>query len=299
MVVVFFWCVFMFGPRDIFARNLRLVKQLARQALQPPPRALVLPTSSGNPQQSFEQTKVLAQSIEGMMSLFSMQVMDAVLTHQRQFGLKGHLAEFGVYKGRSAAVISAHRLAGERFVLVDIERYITDETVSSLFSTPEFWLGGSEDFARRYPDFAVLKGSVRFMHVDSSHSYRATFAEMKLADQLLSEGGVVCLDDFTNLNYSQILPALYKYLYTTNTDLTVFLVTDEKAYLCRRPWLEQYGTFVLKYLVDEMGQRGNPAVTIARTDWDDEYRAFYLRPRAEGETDKYGETIYGRYYENV
>jgi hypothetical protein len=60
-----------------------------------------------------------------------MQVMDAILSCQQQMGVGGHLAEFGVFKGRSAAVISAHVEQGERFLLVDIERYISNETLGS------------------------------------------------------------------------------------------------------------------------------------------------------------------------
>jgi hypothetical protein len=137
------------------------------------------------------------------------------------------------------------------------------------------------------------------MHIDSGHGYRTTFEEMKLADKLLCEGGIACLDDFTNLNYSQVLPAIFKYLFTTGTDLTVFLVTNEKAYLCRRAWFDRYATFVLDGLLDAMARRGNPAVTIARTDSDPEYRAFYLRPRAQGETEKYGESIYRQFYRSA
>ncbi len=51
---------------------------------------------------------------------------------------------------------------------------------------------------------------------------------------MLSPDGILCLDDYTNLNYSQILAATFKYLFTRRTDLAIFLVTNEKAYLCRR-----------------------------------------------------------------
>src|SRR5262249_19718411 len=147
----------------------------------------------------------------------------------------------------------------------------------------EFVLSASEDFAQRFTDFVSLKGRVRFLHIDSSHAYRTTLNEMALADELLSSDGIVCLDDFTNLNYSQILPALYKYLYTTRTDLTVFLVTDEKGYLCRRPFFERYAGLVLSRMIQEMTARGSEPVCLARTDADPEYRAFYLRKRLSPE----------------
>jgi hypothetical protein len=284
---------------DVILHNLKAIRRFRHWVGRQRPRTIALPNIPQRVTRGFEETEAVASSIEGMMSRFSMQVMDAVLSQQRRMNVGGYLAEFGVYKGKSAAVISAHVHPGERLLLVDIERYITDETVAKLFVTPEFWLGRSEDFARMHPDYTSFKRSVRFMHIDSGHGYRTTLAEMELADRLLADGGVVCLDDFTNLNYSQILPAIYKYLFTTKTDLTVFLVTNEKAYLCRRAWFDRYAKFVLEHLVGEMAKRGNPSVTIARTDADPEYRAFYLRPRAQGETERYGEAIYRHFYESV
>ncbi|NNH59441.1 class I SAM-dependent methyltransferase [Rhizobium laguerreae] len=246
----------------------------------------------------FETVREKAEGIEGMLSGFSVQVMDSVLTFQRAVGSNGGILEFGVYKGRSAAVLSAHVQPSERFVLVDVERYVDDETISGLFSKPDFHLGSSEEFARSYPHYSDLKRKIRFMHVDSSHSYRTTLNELKLADALLAPDGVLCLDDFSNLHYSQILPALYKYLYRTWTDLRVFMVTDAKCYICRRKHFDRYGSFVLNSLLDEMGKRGNRHVTLARTDVDREYRAFYLREKTEpDEDDLYGRSIYGHFYE--
>ncbi|MFF0919839.1 class I SAM-dependent methyltransferase [Rhizobium leguminosarum] len=247
---------------------------------------------------SFEDVRAKAEGIEGMMSWFSMQVMDSVLSFQNAAGLKGDLLEFGVFKGRSAAVLSAHVKSTEKFILVDVEPYITDETIASLFAKPEFLLGRSEEFAKSYQGYRSLKRSVRFMHVDSAHSYRGTLQELKLADQLLSADGVLCLDDFSNLNYSQILPALYKYLYRNWTDLRVFLVTDAKCYICRRRHFDRYGSFILNSLIEEMKKRGNSNVTIARTDIDREYRAFYLRDKDwPDEEDYYGSAIYKHFYE--
>lgn len=250
------------------------------------------------PRVAFEEVERLATDIEGMTSIFSMRVMDAVLSHQRTAGVTGNLIEFGVYKGKSAAVISAHVAADERFILVDVDRQITPETMSRLFAPAEFVSGRSEDFSREYRGFSRLRRSARFMHIDSSHRYRTTLAEMKLLDRLLAPDGVACLDDYTNLNYSQILPAIFKHLYTSRSDLTMFLVTNEKAYLCRKPFFRSYANFVLRELHAEMMARGSDPLCLARTDADPEYAAFYLRGKLTPEEgDHYGESLYRNLYE--
>ena len=69
------------------------------------------------------------------MSAFSMQVMDSLLTHQGSLGVTGHLLEFGVYKGRSASLVSAHVREQERFILADIRQLLTEEVLGKLYAT--------------------------------------------------------------------------------------------------------------------------------------------------------------------
>jgi len=246
---------------------------------------------------TYEERQAVALSIEGMMSAFSMQIMDALLTCQHNLGIAGHLIEFGVYKGRSASLISGHVRDGERFIVVDINQMLSDKTLGKLYARPEFVVGRSEDF-RSIFNFRPIRRAMRFIHVDSNHAYRTTLAEMALIDSLLTPDGIACLDDFTNLDYSQILPAVFKYLYTTKTDLTFFLVTRDKGYLCRWPYFERYGNFVLNEIVNEMAKRGNPEVLLSRTDSDPEYRAFFVRERLPGEqSTRYGEDLYSAFYE--
>jgi methyltransferase family protein len=260
-------------------------------------RAASLPVIHARRAHDFASVERLASGIDGMMSIFSMQVMDSVLSFQAELNVAGHVVEFGVYKGRSAAVLSAHVTPPERLILVDVEKLITEETLSKLFTRAEFVLGRSEEYSRTSPDYPDLRSAVRFLHVDSSHTFRTTLAEMRLADELLSPDGIVCLDDYTNLNYSQILPAIYKYLFTNDTDLTVFLVTDIKCYICRRKFFDRYAGFVLQRILPALAERGNTSVSIARTDRDEEYKAFYVRPKdSPDEGDRYGESIYGHFY---
>jgi hypothetical protein len=135
------------------------------------------------------------------------------------------------------------------------------------------------------------------MHVDSSHTYRTTLAELSLCEGMMAERGIIVLDDFTNLDYSQIMAAIYKYLYTKRTELTVFLVTAEKAYLCAKQDFDYYGRYVLNGLLEDMALRGAGAVCLARTDWDPEYRAFCLRHQSASESDPYyGMQLYGHFY---
>lgn len=271
-----------FGPR----------RPARRQSLAP------LNFDCASPRDRFAAIKRTAESIEGMLSEFSMNVMDTLLSFQVSQGVTGALIEFGVFRGRSASVIATSAQAQERLILVDTWDYIEHEVVSEICPHMEFVRSPSESFKSIVPDFESLRGKTRFLHVDSSHAYRTTLAELAVGEELIQEKGVIALDDFTNLNYSQILAATFKYLASDATALTVFLVTAEKAYLCRKSAFEFYGDFVLRGLLDGLAARVEGRYALARTDADPEYRAFHVRHALPSETDTfYGYSLYEKFYQ--
>jgi hypothetical protein len=237
--------------------------------------------------------------IEGMFSPFSMSVIDSLLSFQKETGVRGDMLEFGVYRGKSAALIGRHLNPTEHLTLVDIADYLDRRAIALFQAAATFMICGTEDFKKKYASYNRKRKSFRFIHIDASHAFRATFRELQMADELLADDGVIAMDDFANLNYSQNIAAIFKYLFTTKTDLTIFLTTNEKAYLCRRSAFGKYASFVLDRMLAETASRGVPSC-LARTDTDREYRAFYLRP-PEGDEDScfYGLKIYRGLYQGI
>jgi hypothetical protein len=247
--------------------------------------------------QCFLESKAIADNVEGMLSPFSMAVMDSVLSFQVARGVKGDIVELGAYRGKSATILSGRLSVGEQLHLYDIADYFDRDALKKTGAPINFNIANTADLSRR--DFRGRKGKIRFCHIDASHMFEPTMHEIALADYMLAVDGILCLDDFTNLNYSQILAATFKYLFTRRTDLTMFLVTDEKAYLCRRGQFSTHAEFVLKSIISKMATRGVPDTCIARTDNTPSYGAFYLRKKNDDEfEDFYGINIYRHFYEN-
>lgn len=245
--------------------------------------------------QYFVESKKLAEDIEGMMSSFSMAVVDSLLAFQERRGIVGDVLEMGVYHGKSAAILGRRMAANETLHLYDIADYFDRKNLERVGVKIKYNIANTQRLFRW--SFRKQKKSIRFCHIDASHMFDPTVHEMAIADYVLANDGILCLDDYTNLNYSQILAATFKYLFTKSTDLTMFLVTAEKAYLCRKKAFPMYGQFVLDEIRAEVSKRGvDPC--LARTDTASNYRAFHLRSKEGGETDDiYGRSIYGHFYE--
>lgn len=266
-------------------------RQSVSRAFVPPGKA------DGFTARPFPEILATANAIPGMMSDFSVQIFDTLFDLQNRNGITGPMLEIGVYMGKSASVLAAHARPSERVVLVDVHKHFSPEIEEKYLGTCEFLLMPSEKFRAGFADYSAMKRSFRYIHVDSSHQYRATLGELKIVDELLADGGIACFDDFVNLDYSQNMAAIFRYIFTANTDLRIFLITNEKAYVCRESALGFYGGFALDGLTEAMRQRGNDQVLIARTDNDPDFRPIYLRPRLPGEEgDRFGLNIYEHYY---
>jgi hypothetical protein len=271
-----------------------MLEWFRRRAAAPPPP--VARGADGSPP-PFERLLAEVQPIPGMMSDLSVRLFDTFLDLQRRHGTAGPMLEIGVFKGKSAAVMAAHAAPGERIVLVDIEKQFDRETEARHLSRCEFLAMPSERFPREFKDYSALKRACRFIHIDASHEHDATLGEMRIVDELLADDGVAAFDDFANLDYAQNIAAIFRYLFSEPTDLRMFLVTAEKAYVCREAALARYGAFALEGLIGAMRERGHDGLLIARTDSHGDFRPVHLRPRLPGEEgDLFGPKIYRRFY---
>ena len=271
-----------------------------REQLQGPPKDLDAIASLTLPENvAFKNLLPQLDEIEGMFTHFSMSVIDALLSFQKDTGVEGDMLEFGVFRGKSAALLGRHLNPSEHLTLVDISDYLDRRAIEPFGSAATLMVCGTEDFKKKYADYNRKRRSFRFIHIDASHNFRPTFRELSMADELLANDGIIAMDDYANLNYSQNIAAIFKYLFTKKTDLMMFLLTNEKAYLCRRSALAKYLPFVLDRILAEVASRGIPSC-LARTDSDPQYQAFYLRPReATDDSCFYGLNIYSSLYQRI
>lgn len=240
----------------------------------------------------FAKIKAEFDAHEGMMSPPSAWLFHLFL--DRQTGVaQGPILEIGTYKGKSAIVLAKHLNPGEILDLVDINRYFDFE--NSAF-TPykdavKYHQGSSDDLETLLPGYHEKRNAYRFIHSDASHTFANVVNDMKHADYLLHPKGVLTMDDYENQNYAQVALAVGYALYRNNVNLTPFLVSNNKAYLCRPAERANMLSLVVNEIAPVLRREYN--FIIALTD-DDDRTPLALRSPSPGENDDvFGPALYG------
>ncbi len=92
---------------------------------------------------------------------------------------------------------------------------------------------------------ARTAGTIRFFSVDGGHSYLDVANDLRLAQQTLSPDGIIAVDDFFNIRWTDVSFAVYDFL--RNTDgVAPFAVTQTKIYLASPASAESYRASLLK-----------------------------------------------------
>ncbi len=232
----------------------------------------------------FERYRAIHAETEGWFAEEAAATWDALLAFQRRGGRSGNLLEIGVWHGKSAALLALHTDASrEACVLVD--RYLDAARVeSTLERTRADWRDAARlvrsDSARLVVDPLVVDGfaSFRWIHIDGEHSARAVSSDLSLAQTLLAEDGIVCLDDFLSWLYPQVSEAVFRYLRENPDHFSLFLCGHNKGYLARTHFVHEYLGFCDRELLDEVEARGHQPM-LAKTTYPAELNCFSLGPR--------------------
>jgi hypothetical protein len=247
------------------------------------------------------------RAVEGMLSDTDAAAMVAVLEYQERKGIKGKLAEFGTYKGRSAMLLASYARKDEPLHLVDVATYLEKDKIAAVFPDYTFHQCDSALFPA-----ALLKGKglldkvlgrgvnrqFRYVHADGSHTFKNVVGDLKVATRILSDEGVLVIDDYLNVNYPQVAAALYHFLAVEPSDLRVFMIGSNKCYVCRKGNHKEMLRFALQHFPTLMDEFGHP-VQISKTDRNDLFDCFAFKRRADAAEDVpfYGTKLYKHFYQ--
>ena len=197
----------------------------------------------------------LHRAVSGWLNDGAISAVIAFAKWQEDNNCLGDVAEIGVHHGKFFILLADLRRQGERAFAVDVfddqhlnpdrsgrgdqarlmenlHRY-AEEAGVEVIKKDSTLLTRADFYPRR-------SGSVRLFSIDGSHTAAHTLSDLTIASQLLSEDGLICLDDFYNPDWPGVQEGFYRFLTTAPTDIAPFAYGNHKLYLCKREFQKRY-----------------------------------------------------------
>jgi hypothetical protein len=204
----------------------------------------------------FQRYRSEFSGLHGFFEDEAQATWDFLLTQQHAMNIKGGFVEIGVWKGKSALLGALHLNPAEPVILVDIGNIdpVVDKIRSLDGPDPKTFIGRSHQF-RFSEQFKSHAGSIRWFHIDGDHSGFSTWNDLRIAADMISFEGIICVDDFFNVRYPQLTAAVYRFLFD-NPQFKMLLVGGNKAYICTADRYALWERLVRQYLVPSLSERG-------------------------------------------
>ena len=229
------------------------------------------------PAEMQEKSKALiSDGIEGWLDPICARAIDSLLLIQAEHDVNGDLGEIGVYLGKTFAHLVLHRREGEKTFGVDLfeieysggERVDFFEKTSNnirLLNDKYKIRGLTELYRVSSSDPKIInslnsyKAKTRLISIDGSHSFNDVVNDLLLCQSLISNDGVLVLDDFCNPVNPEVTFALYEFLANRpeGKDLDIVLVVTpgcsprhgaSRLFLQRKSCKIDYRSFLLNEL---------------------------------------------------
>jgi len=204
---------------------------------------------------SSEQNKYLrdiVHKIPGWLEDYTaIRTMD-MLDWQVNEGIRGSLIEIGVCNGRYFSILlrSANQ-TGEQVVGLDTFQWVNEEivraAVNNLSIPPPIFIRKPSTQCSARELMGILKAPPRFFSIDGSHDYEDVFWDLRLAEDILSPGGIIAADDFLNpmtLGVNEAVNAFF----STPRSLAPFAYIANKLFLCRPPMASKMMEMIENYV---------------------------------------------------
>ena len=181
--------------------------------------------------------------IQGFCSSLDANLLRSTIVYQSKNGISGSLVEIGVWHGKSFFILTKGRTAGEKCLGMDLfsirplrkgERQQIDEfrdncVAHKIVLGPEEILQG--DSIGFTPDDVLGRvGPPRLFHVDGGHDYAHAKGDLSLAASVISDRGVIVIDDAFNSNWPEVCAAMLDWL-RENKDFSPWASTGQKVFV--------------------------------------------------------------------
>jgi hypothetical protein len=205
----------------------------------------------------------ISPQIEGWFYPVDMMLFAMTEAFHQSISASGDIAEIGVWKGKSLALLAM--LADKSECIYAMDLFFDDllqQTQSNIstFTTPEqsariqYVTGNTADYSTDYLR-TLFKNKLRFLHIDAGHEYHEVLHTLTLTAPFMHDYGIISMDDYHDREFPGVHAATLDYCYETTKGLWVpFLAGGNKIYLANPVYAKQFQLFLCKeaYFRDSM-----------------------------------------------
>jgi hypothetical protein len=211
-------------------------------------------TTGVMPMISQRQTNYIGEmsSIYGWLLDSTAEIISHTLTWQIEQGLRGDVAEIGTFHGKLFILLALSRAHGERAIGIDVfEDQHLNQDQSGFYFTQDLLVANlsrylpmddidliKADSSTLGPNFIRNHHGIRWMSIDGSHTRLATVGDLRLAERMVVDGGIVAVDDIFRVAWAGVTSGVYEYLHTGGI-LVPFAIIPNKLLLTTGPAFAQ------------------------------------------------------------
>jgi hypothetical protein len=208
--------------------------------------------------------------VEGWIDGLSAEAVVETSRFQVASGIRGAVSEIGIHHGKLFLLLYLTTAKREKAVAIDVfdlQEYNVDN--SGLGNKRQFLknvrkFAGTDEGLEIVQDSSLhltperlkaVAGGFRLFSVDGCHTEEATLNDLRLADAVLSDEGVLIVDDFFNHGWPEVSVAVAKFLMAGDAGLVPYAITPSKVFLCRPAMQGLYIGFLERHFGQRLDKR--------------------------------------------
>lgn len=184
-------------------------------------------------------------AVEGWLDGYSAELIRDLNDIQLAEGTTGSVGEIGVHHGRLFILLRLLRRPGEASTAIDVfgdQQLNTDGSgrgdLAIFQSNVERWSGNDQliiitksSLHVQAKELLEKARTFRLFSVDGGHTEECALCDLRLAEAVLSPGGVVILDDFSNHHWPSVAAGAARFFLDPTTVARPFATSPNKMYV--------------------------------------------------------------------
>lgn len=182
----------------------------------------------------------IAPQLEGWFYPLDMMMFGMIEAFHRSLSFDGDIAEIGVWKGKSLALLALIASAKDQIYAMDLfgddlleqtQHNITSFVAPEFASRISYLKGNTADYSTDYLK-TLFKNKLRILHIDAGHEYHEVLHTLTLTAPFMQDYGIIIMDDYQDREFPGVPAATLDYCYETAQGRWVpFLAGANKMYL--------------------------------------------------------------------